>query len=177
MAMTLITTNTSSGASSSAFTSGIDDTYKLYYFAFYNMNPATDNVSFQWQVSTDGGSGYTSLSTTYTAFASGHGEEDSGGSTGYSSGDDLAQSTSAITLTSASGNAADQSISGELFLFNPSNTTYVKHFYSRCNNSHTSDHVQDVYGGGYVNTTSDIDAVRFIMSSGNFDGVIEMWGL
>ena len=177
MAMTLITTNTSSNASASAFTSSIDSTYKLYIFKFIDINPATDNVNFQWQVSTDGGSGYTSLTTTSTAFSAGHGEDDSGGSLGYSSSDDLAQSTSAITICSASGNDADQSIAGELHLFNPSDTTYVKHFYSRVNNSHTSDHVQDAYGGGYVNSTSDVDAVRFIMSSGNFAGTIKMYGV
>jgi len=174
---TLITTETATNDTSIVITSGIDSTYDEYMFVFTDIGPATDNVKFQWQVSTDGGSGYTSLSTASTSFSAGHGEDDSGGSLGYAPADDLANSTSAITICSASGNDADQSIAGILHLFAPSNTTYVKHFYSRVNNSHTSDHVQDVFGAGYVNTTSDIDAVRFIMSSGNFDGVIQLFGI
>ena len=179
---TLIKTLTASGDSSLAFVNGassvvLDGTYDEYMFVCTDIGPATDNVSFQWQVSTDAGSSYTALNVTSTVFASGHGEDDSGGSLGYSSADDLQQSTNAITLVSAAGNDADQSIAGILHLFTPSNTTYVKHFYGRFSNGYTADHTQVVHGAGYVNSTSDVDAVRFIMSSGNFDGVIQLYGI
>ena len=56
MAMTLITTNTSSNAANSSFTSGIDSTYKLYIFKWYNVNPVTDaqTLTFQGNVALTG---------------------------------------------------------------------------------------------------------------------------
>ena len=178
----LIRTETASNSSSVAFVHGtssvvFDSTYIHYTFVMTDIGPATDNVSFQMQVSTDAGSNYTALNVTSTAFSAGHGEDDSGGSLGYSPADDLAESTSAITLVSAAGNDADQSIAGTLHIFNPSSATFSTAFYGRFNSSHTSDHVQDVFPAGYVNSTGDVDAVRFIMSSGNFDGVIQLYGI
>ena len=77
MAMTLITTNTSSGASTSLFTSGIDSTYKLYIFKWINLNPATDAQTVKVNFSTDGGSNY-NMSKTVTALLVYHGENDGG---------------------------------------------------------------------------------------------------
>ena len=178
--MTLITTNTSSGAASSSFTSSIDSTYKLYIFKFYDVGPATNDVSFTFNVSNDGGSGYdTSKITTF--FNGGyHFEDDSGGAQNYSTGSDLSDSDGGTVyqpISTGVGNGADESAAGTLWLFNPSNTTYVKHFYSRANVYNNSDLTVDVFVGGYVNSTNDIDAVDFKMSSGNMDGVIKMYGV
>ena len=176
MAMTLITTNTSSNAASSSFTSSIDSTYKLYIFKFYDINPATDSSNFQVNFSTDGGSNYNATKTT-TVFKSNLYEDGSGGALGYSTGDDLAQSTDFQPLTSANGNGADESCAGELHLFNPASTTYVKHFYARLNIYVYVDMSRELYTAGYVNSTDNVDAVQFKMSSGNMDGVIKMWGV
>ena len=75
------------------------------------------------------------------------------------------------------GNGADESGAGVMHLFNPASTTYVKHFYSRFNTYRADDESQDSFPAGYFNTTSAIDAVKFTMSSGNFDGVIQMYGI
>jgi hypothetical protein len=75
------------------------------------------------------------------------------------------------------GNDGDESGAGELHLFNPASTTYVKHFYFHCPNYHYESYVHDNYCGGYINSTSDVDAVKFSMSSGNFSGTIKMWGV
>ena len=174
--MTLITTNTSSGAASSSFTSSIDSTYKLYIFKWYDVGPATDGALLMLNFSTDGGSNYNMTKTT-TYFLSQHRENDGDPGLAYVGASDLAQSTAVQKLTGAIGSAADEAAAGELFLFNPSNTTYVKHFYSRSNNYGPDGYTQDVYVGGYVNSTSDVDAVQFTMSSGNFDGVIKMYGV
>jgi hypothetical protein len=60
------------------------------------------------------------------------------------------------------------SLSGELFLFNPSSTTYVKHFIARMLNNgyrhHASGPTIIFYTAGYFNTTSVINAVKFQMS-------------
>ena len=175
--MTLITTNTSSNAASSSFTSSIDSTYKLYIFKFYNCNPATDQTSFQFNGSIDGGSNYNVTKTT-TYFAAYHQEDDGAAAVGYEAGHDIAQGTGFQKLANATSNDADQHVAGELFLFNPSNTTYVKHFYARTISVYddaTSQH--DDYISGYFNNTDNIDAIQFSFSSGNFDGTIKMYGV
>ena len=179
MAMTLITTNTETNAASSSFTSSIDSTYKLFIFKFINVNPATDEAEFQVNFSTDGGSNYNMTKTT-TFFKARHGEDDST-FFAYVTADDLAQGTGYQNLTNYSGNAADESINGTLWLFNPSNTTYVKHFYATLSandaGSGTAQSADNFFVGGYVNSTSDIDAVDFKMDSGNFDGTIKLYGV
>ena len=175
--MTLITTNTSSNAASSSFTSSIDSTYKLYIFKFYDVNPATGTPFFTFNGSIDGGSNYNVTKTT-TWFNTHHQEADGNEGIDYESGYDLAQSTAFHKLTADSGNGSDESSAGELWLFNPSDTTCVKHFTSRFSNYYgTQDGANDVLTGGYFNTTDNIDAVQYKMSSGNMDAVIKMYGV
>jgi len=129
--LNLISTQTASSSASISFTTGIDSTYDEYWFIFNNCHPATDDVDFTFNGSTDGGSNYNITKTT-TAFDSYH--DESGVSTlfRYVSAKDLAQSRSFQPLNTAGiGNDNDQSISGILKLFNPSSTTYVKHFISK----------------------------------------------
>ena len=172
----LITTNTVTGGAASAFTTGIDSTNKIYIFKFYQINPATDNVHFQFQLSTDGGSSY-GMTITSTFFRAYHYEDDSAQNVGYQTAYDLAQSTAAQPLTKNIGSGADESLSGELYLFAPSSTTYVKHSYSTINTYHGSDYSHNEFVSGYNNTTSAINAVHFLTASGNFDAIIKMYGI
>ena len=176
MAMTLITTNTSSGAATSDFTSGIDSTYKLYIFKFYDVNPDTDSIDFSFQANASGQSGFNETMTT-TYFRTNQMEDDSSASVDYQDWIDQAQGTAYQFLNYDTGSDADQSSVGELFLFNPSNTTYVKHFYSTSQASHYADATQCHFVAGYINTTSAIDEISFKMASGNFDGTIKMYGV
>ena len=177
-ALNLIATNTiSSGVASSSFTSGINSTYDTYVFKFYNIHPATNLAHFTFNLSTDGGSNYNVTKTTsfFTAF-----HNESGSSTGleYSSSFDLAQSTGYQDLEYDVGNDNDQAVSGELFLFSPSSSTFVKHFISRAISYNASDYADHSYMAGYGNTTSAVDAVDFKFSSGNIDsGIIKMYGI
>jgi len=173
--MVLLTTNTSSNAASSSFTSSIDSTYKLYIFKFYDVNPATDEAHFTFNMSIDGGSNYNVTKTT-TGFRAEHLENDTS-DLDYQAGSDLAQGTGFQLLGSALGNATDESAAGELFLFNPSNTTYVKHYYSTTSFSRYNDGEHNFFSAGYANTTDNIDAIQFKMSSGNMDAVIKMYGV
>ena len=75
------------------------------------------------------------------------------------------------------GSDADQSLVGTLYLFQPSSTTYVKHFYYTGNYYAEWDGNLNPYVAGYFNTTSAITAIDFKMDSGNFDGTIKMYGL
>ena len=175
MAMTLITTNTSSDAATSDFTSGIDSTYKLYIFKFIDVNPATDGAEFTFQVNAVGESDFDEYITS-TFFVAGNEEVDSSFLT-YVTSADQAQGTAYQWLAYDVGNGADESAAGELYLFNPTSTTYVKHFYSRINFHQNNNTSTDGYAAGYINTTSAIDEIQFKMSSGNMDGVIKMYGV
>jgi hypothetical protein len=176
--LNLLTTNTiTSGVSSSSFTSNIDSTYDTYLFKFINMHPATDDIFFQVNFR-DGSSAFDATKTT-TTFGAYHGEGGGGASVFYDSNDDLAQSTNYQNLVVDSiGNGNDESLSGEMYLFSPSSTTFVKHFIARTNIYHDGDYTFDNYIAGYCNTTTAIDGVDFKFSSGNIDsGVIKMYGL
>ena len=97
---------------------------------------------------------------------------------GYNANQDLAQSAGFKTIIEDLGNDNDQAGCGELYLFEPSNTTYVKHFVGKSSNAHGSDYAQEIHYQGYCNTTTAIDGVRFKMSSGNIDsGVIKLYGI
>ena len=172
----LLSTQTASDSATLSFTSGINATYGEYIFRFYNLNPATDGQKFLFNGSIDGGSNYnvTKTTTNMTAY---QGEDGSDPTLKYYGGDDLAQGTGFLPLTAIIGNGADESTAGELHLFNPSGTTYVKHFYSRLHDYNSGDYSLEVYAAGYFNNTDNIDAVQFKMESGNFDGTIKLWGV
>jgi len=175
--LNFISKATASASASIEFTSGIDSTYKEYVFYFVNMHPATDAVKFQFNMSTDGGSTYAVTKTT-TFFRARHREDDAVTSLDYSTGNDLAQSTSDQVLDDGLGNDNDQALSGSLRLFNPSSTTFVKHFISDINEIQDNDMSLRGFVAGYGNTTSAIDAVKFQMSSGNIDsGEILLFGV
>ena len=175
--LNLISTQTASSSSSLSFTSGIDSTYKEYIFKFINIHPATDAAKFQFNLSIDGGSNYNVTKTT-TFFHAFHDEADSSTVLAYASARDLAQSTSDQVLLWEGDNDADSSSSGYFHLFDPSNTTFVKHFLSTVNGVTNSATTGNQYVAGYGNTTSAVNAVRFQMSSGNIDsGVIKLYGV
>ena len=172
-----IASTTASSSSSISFTSGIDSTYKEYIFILNNIHPATDNVIFHWNGSIDGGSNYNVTKTT-TNFESLHGEGGSSGSLGYNAGGDLAQSTSYHKICGSIGGGNDESVSGFFHLFEPSSTTFVKHFIARTSAYFENDLMGDTFIAGYLNTTSAINALDFKMSSGNIDsGTIDMYGV
>ena len=183
--LTLLQTNTiTSGVASSSFTSGIDSTYKTYLFKFFNIHPATVRDEFQMNLSTDGGSNYNVTKTTTLWFMY-HGETsgDVNDPNFYDTeGADLAQSTSYATIATNVGNANDEGVTGEMYLFSPSNTTFVKHFVLKIGRN-TQDNSGGNYcgmdfSGGYGNTTSAINAVDFKYAGGNIDsGIIKMYGI
>ena len=178
--MNLITTNTiSSGVSSSSFTSSIDSTYDTYLFKFINIHPSSDGNRFRFQGSTNGGSSY-GVTITSTFFKAFHAEADNSDGVSYDGQNDLAQSTSyqQLNLDADLGADNDQGLSGTLYLFSPSNTTFVKHFLGITNFVHKDNYSVQCFIGGYFNTTSAIDAIDFQVASNNIDsGVIKMYGL
>ena len=178
---TLIKTLTASDSASLAFVDGaasvvLDGTYDEYMFVFTDINAATDTANLTFQCSIDSGSNYNVAMTT-TRFRAYLAEDNSSNDFSYSTGGDQAQGTAYQRLIYYMGNGSDESGAGTLNLFSPSNTTYVKHFYSTTVENQSGGNSVNAYTAGYFNTTSAIDAISFKMSSGNFDGVIQMYGI
>ena len=181
--MVFIKKLTASGSGTLSFVDGassvvLDNTYKEYLFTFNNMHPATNNVDFMFNLSVDSGSNY-NVTKTSTAFRAHHNESGGTGFLRYETTADLAQSTAFQGLTREDlGNANDKSVSGFLRLFNPSSTTFVKHFIATTQSVHEADSSDENFVAGYGNTTSAVDAVQFKMSSGNIDaGDICLYGI
>ena len=179
--LTLIKTLTASSSSTLSFVNGassvvLDSTYDIYLFKYINMHPASDEVDFSVNFR-DGGTNYDATKTT-SAFAANLDESHGNASLFYWGSRDLAQSTGVQKIASAIGNGSDECASGELYLFNPSSTTFVKHFIGKSNGYHASNYTVNQYVGGYCNVTAAIDAVQFSMSSGNIDaGTIKLYGV
>ena len=172
----LITTNTFTGGASSSFTTGIDSTYKLYIIKAININPATDGALFSFQANASGQTGFNETMTT-TFLSAQHSEGGADGALNYHSANDQSQGTSYQDITRMTGSDADQCCAGELYLFDPSNTTYVTQWYAVFNNNYHGDYSMNVYTAGYFNLTAAITQLDFKMSSGNMDGTIKMYGL
>jgi hypothetical protein len=173
----LLSTQTASASATISFTTGLDSTYDEYIFKFINCHPATNNVKFTFNMSTDAGANYNVTKTT-TFFEAYHDEADTDTALIYITQYDLAQNTGFQILSEDVGNGADESASGTLTLFNPSSTTYVKHFIATQNNYFQNDYTMNSFIAGYGNTTSAINAVQFKFSSGNIDdGIIKLYGV
>jgi len=181
-AMTLIKTLTASSSATLSFVHGtdgvvLDSTYPIYKFSVINFHPSTHNGRLEINFSTDSGSNYnTTLTSTF--FYAYHFENDSAAVLAYDANMDQAQGTAFQRIIDAIGNLADESGSGTLYLFNPSSTTFVKHYMSNCNSYVDGTFSTNYFSAGYYNTTSAIDAVQFKMSSGNMDaGTIKLYGI
>ena len=180
--LTHIKTLTASSSATLSFVDGssdvvLDSTYPIYKFEFINIHPATDGASFQFNMSIDSGSNYnvTKTTTYFTAY-----NYESGGTPAltYATNVDLAQSTAFQNVNSGVGSNNDQCAVGTLHLFNPSSTTFVKHFLTCGNTYESSDLSSNVFVAGYGNTTSAVDAIQFKFSSGNIDaGTIKLYGI
>ena len=181
--MTLIKEQTASSSSSISFVHGsssvvFDSTYPIYMFSWINLHSSNDDVFLEFNLSTDSGSNYNVAKTT-TFFQGYHTENGSDAGLSYQTSRDLAQGTGSQYLTRQIGNGNDDVGSGYLHLFNPSSTTFVKHFIATSSNNYGGDtYYMNNFIGGYGNTTSAVDAVQFSMSSGNIDaGDICLYGI
>jgi len=153
-----------------------DSTYPIYVFKYINIHPATNDQPFTFQGTTDGSNFNTTItSTNFQALGR---ESGSSPNLGYETSQDLAQSTDFQYIQKDFGNDNDQNGGGQLFIFNPSSTTFVKHFIGQGSNSHDADISIHSFQGGYFNTTSAITGIQFKFASGNIDaGKIKLYGI
>ena len=181
MILTLIKTLTADDDASLTFHNGVssvvfDSTYDEYMFVFTDIGPATDTADFTFQVNAAGASGFNETMTTTSFIAHGY-ESGSGSSINYQTAEDQAQGTAYQVLGDEIGNGSDESLAGILHIFTPANTTYVTNFYSRCTFYGADDSAKDEFCAGYVNITEAVDEIQFKMDSGNFDVVIQLFGV
>ena len=180
--MVLIKTLTASTSATLDFVDGTDDvvldnTYPIYKFVYINIHPATDNAYLEMQANVVGGSGYNETHTS-TNFNSYHGEDDSSAALSYDPATDSAQVTTGKNVADSIGSDNDQCTSGYLYLFNPSSTTFVKHFLGQSCAALAHDFQIHEFCAGYFNTTSAIDEIQFRFNSGNIDaGTIKLYGI
>ncbi len=184
-AMVHIKTLTASSSADLSFVHGsssvvLNNTYPIYKFVFTDIHPATDSAEWTFNLSADTGGNYNVTKTT-TLIQTYHNEDegvDSGTAIQYTTASDMAQSTGHQTLAEDCGNGNDECVSGSLMLFNPSSTTFVKHFMTNANSHHAGNYTQHYMVAGYGNTTSAVDAIQFKFSSGNVDsGTIKLYGI
>ena len=180
--MTFIKKLTASSSASLQFIHGssgvvFDSTYKEYVFTFKNIHPQTDNSSLTFQVSTNGGTSY-GVNTTTTYFRGQHEEDGSSSSLTYVGSDDIADDTGFIPLSEDCGNDNDQNCSGIMSIFNPADTTFVTHWLHNMSAMQRNDYAFNEFMGGYFNTTSAINAVKFEFGAGAIDaGDICLYGI
>jgi hypothetical protein len=176
-ALNLLSTQTGSSSSGIAFTTQLTSTYDVYCFKFLDIH-ASANSNFQFNGSIDGGSNYNVTKTT-SWFRAEHYEDDASSTLAYAGGNDLASSTAYQMIFQGMSTDNDDSGSGELWLFGPSSTTYVKQFYTTVQYKNPAAAGLSTHGfcGGYFTSTSAIDALNFNMASGTFDGTIKLYGI
>ena len=172
----LLSTQTASASASISFTTGLNSTYDKYIFTFINIHPSVSNADLMINFSTDGGSNY-NVTKTSNHFRALHDEADTSTSLGY--GDGTGQSTADVSvLINIGATDSDMSGSGYVELYNPSSTTFVKHFIAVANRYDPAVFTVEQFTAGYANTTSAINAVIFRMDSGNIDdGIIKLYGV
>ena len=178
----LIKTLTASSSANLSFVHGssdvvLDSTYPIYVFKFINIHSANNDVLFKVGFR-DGSTDYDASKTT-TLFQSEHDESGSSPSITHASGGDILHNETGFqVMTRNMGNGNDECMSGELTLFNPSSTTFVKHFLFKTNINSNDDSSDVSHGAGYCNVTAAIDAVQFSFNSGNIgSGVIKLYGI
>ena len=175
--LVFISKQTASSSASISFTSGIDSSYKEYIFFFNNIHPQTDGAFFSFQSDTGTNTNYNQTITS-TYFQSRHDEGNTDTQLAYNTGNDLAQSTSFQKLSQSLANENDACLSGYLHIFNPSSSTFAKHFIARTQQMTDSDFSFDLHIAGYFNLTTALTRFQFKFDSGNIDaGDILLYGV
>mgnify|MGYP003154552002 CR=1 FL=1 len=169
---TLLGTETASGTAQINFTSNIDSTYPIYTFVFLNIHPASDGSNFQFQAGT---SYNTTITSTY--FGAKHTGGGADGGVAYLVANVLVQSTDWQNLFHEMDHDNTSSVCGMLHIYNPSSTTYMKHWMCVTQGVANSDISFNNFSQGYLNTTSAITAVGFKCTSNTDAGVIKMYGV
>ena len=179
--LVLIKTLTASSSSTLSFVHGsssviFDSTYPIYIVKIINEHPSSADRELVFQGTTDGSNYNTTMTNTY--FYAYNNEAGSTQNLGYDTARDQAQGTDFQRISLPTKPDNDSSGSGELIIFNPSSTTFMKHFIARTSSYSQDSMAQDVYTAGYFNTTSAITGLQFKQRTGNIDSAtFKLYGI
>jgi len=166
----LSTINVTSAVSEVDITSGIDSTYSNYKIIFNKVRPTVDGAVAYMRVFSAG-----TINTGAVYRQSGVGMDSVGNAR------NLFASTSLYSLSHnvGVGNSSDEHISGEIILFDPSESgTYTKLITSKSIFIKTDAQGATVTGGTMVQGLSAITGIRLYFSSGNIStGTIKLYGI
>jgi len=174
--MTLISTTTASSSSTVSIT-GLNSTYKEYIIKLINIHPGTNDSRLIFQGSTDG-SNY-GVTMTSTAFRALNHEDNSARELAYQASADV-QNGTAFTRIGVLGLGADddENGNGQLHLYDPASTVFVKHFMSTFSETGAEPRQVQGFASGYFNTTSAITAVQFKFDQGTVGaGTFKLYGI
>ena len=175
--LVLLSTQTASSSATIDFTSDIDSTYKEYQVHFTDVHPATDSTKFTCQFDTGTNTNYNqTITSTFIRAA----QDESGTTDGptLKSAETQSQGTAFQTLTGTIGNGNDESCAGILKVFEPSSSTFIKHFLGRAHGYTHNNYAINEFASGYINTTTAITRIRFKFASGNIDaGTFKLYGV
>jgi len=153
----------------------LDNTYPIYIIELINIHPVTDGPDFTMNLTTDGTNFNVSKTTTAIECYS----WENGNTPAFAYRDlDLANGTGEQSLAIGCGSDNDENICSIIHLFNPSSTTFVKHFIIDTQFTENQGLCFRQPVAGYANTTSAITGIRFKFASGNIDaGTIKLYGI
>ena len=171
----LLDTQTASSSSALNFTTGLSSTYSAYVFVLVNVLPSSNFAALWAQTSTDGGSSYASTSGDYVYGMAGI----SAGSGAFNQGNATTATSIVLTTSSVLNDAASGGVSGSVYVYAPSSTSVYKQFtYQTVSSATSSVEMYSSSGAGSRKSTSAINAIRFLFSSGDItSGTIRLYGL
>lgn len=173
-ALVLLEQHTASSSSTLPFSSFISSTYDTYFFTFTSIVLST-NADFVFQVGTGGGPTYdTGGNYSYETFVWRAGAVAQSGATAQTA---VAMSWQ-VTDDVNAGAGALNGLNGEMYLFDPQNTSLYRQVHGRTSYYDTSPFRVSVEFAGKYETTTALTAVRFLPSAGNItSGTIRVYGL
>jgi hypothetical protein len=164
----LLSTQTASASSTVDFTSLIDSTYKNYKFIFSSVVASNDTVRLEFATSTNNGSSFLTGVSDHVIASPASSTYDGS----FSSNEDE------LRLIENTGTGTGEGVSGELTLFDPSNTSIYKNASWLCSVFNASGVAQLAVGAGVVKTTTAVNAARFQFSAGTItSGTFKLYGI
>lgn len=171
----LLETIIASNDTSIDFTSSIDSNFRTYIFQITNLVFAQDSSNFRMLGSTNTGSSYLTATDSYKYHNTINSSSASGQSSVFSDND----GSTFINLLTSWGNVTNEGLSATIMLSNPSNSSIFKHVYGTVMG--ISGDSGDSQGGGIfstIQTTSAVDAIRFLSGTGNItSGTFQLFGV
>lgn len=152
------------------FLPSVYDNYEVW---ISNGQPGNDNVVLEMETSTDGGSSYDVGGSDYSWAGHTTDEVPSGAETG--AGDDTEIE---LTLNDGVGNAANENVSGKIYVFSPETTEFTTFAFHTLHRNESGVFFSNI-GAASRQSAADVDALRFHWSAGDWaaQGTIQFLGI